>query len=104
MLNKATRTKGYGRHHQLVDRYELFISQITMDPFTPLSPIKRLQDSIIGVTHLVSNKKQKRIFWLLIFLLSYVGFFVFIVFILNLAPNIASVSILLIGDCTFEFL
>ena len=29
----SLRRKIYGRHHDLVDRYEIFVSQMTMDMF-----------------------------------------------------------------------
>ena len=44
----------YGRHHELVDRYEIYISKMAMDPFfssvLPLSPTRLLPDETIYST------------------------------------------------------
>ena len=44
----------YGRHHELVDRYEIYISKMAMDPFSstvfPLSPTRLLPDETIDST------------------------------------------------------
>jgi hypothetical protein len=55
---KASLQKLYGRRHDLVEHYEIFISQITMDLFLlrlffvfPISPTRLLSD----LTTYVSN-------------------------------------------------
>ena len=111
----------FGRHHDLVDRYEIFISQMTMDLFLYLYVDFYRTSLYIWVTRRVSYKKQEELLTLHQYLVSpsvvagavLLIFGVFrVVFLFCIAclrrvscvRNVASVSGLSILRCPFGFL
>ena len=65
---KSLLHKLYGRRGDLSDRYQISTSPFHVDIFFTLSPKRLLMNFSIGVTRLVSYKKQE-----LLFLLKYLG-------------------------------